>query len=476
MGALRSISTWAAIPVIVSALGCSDSEIRQPGEILGPVPATTPIGPGDLHADSSTTVDTAYVAPGHVDELVGAVVNDDGSITKGGIDIGNLAAPGPIGPTGTTGVPGTGSGSGGPGSGSGGGAVPDKGAPIFNPAGPQSELWCMVRIVYGLDTGRIYSATILFCWDDGTGGGSGGGGGSPTPNAQEVTFTLSCPPMVTRGDTGKCSVTVEDEDGGLVDTGAFTFSWSSSTGATASGTGMDTWDGTATEDATVTVTVGGKSDSAAISVRARNSYGASSRFHASIAYTTALAISVYGDHRIDPGTPSAGSPIAGDGPWEGRWMSGSAPTVGNRIRIQRNYTTSGPDHPAASSVCSQVAYLASYYDVNSTSCGSWLNALAWRQKVITHERDHENEYNRCLRDSGIFDRMEEVIGSTSGVVSNEVWRVWDGFYQGTLVGKLQGRTYARAISSGTATFWHVRATGWTNQSNNVAQHGVRSSC
>ena len=82
MGALRSISTWAAVPVIVSALGCSDSEIRQPGEILGPVPATTPIGPGNLHADSSTTVDTAYVAPGHVDELVGAVVNDDGSITK----------------------------------------------------------------------------------------------------------------------------------------------------------------------------------------------------------------------------------------------------------------------------------------------------------------------------------------------------------------------------------------------------------
>ena len=58
----------------VVVLGCADEEAA--GDLLGPVATRTPVSPGDLHADSSTVVDTAYVSPGHVEELVGAVVND----------------------------------------------------------------------------------------------------------------------------------------------------------------------------------------------------------------------------------------------------------------------------------------------------------------------------------------------------------------------------------------------------------------
>lgn len=182
--------------------------------MLEPITDITPRVPSDLLADS-TAVDTANVAPRYANELLGAVVNEDGSITKGGIDIGAIFAPGPIGPTGTTGVPGSGGDSDGSGSESGGGAVPDKGAPIFNPAGPALEVWCMVRIVYGLDTGLIYSATILYCWDDGTGGSGGGGGGNNNnnQNQQQVTFSLSCDPSVARGRYAACSVDASTEDG-----------------------------------------------------------------------------------------------------------------------------------------------------------------------------------------------------------------------------------------------------------------------
>ena len=440
----------------VAVLGCADEE--EAGNLVGPDATLTHASAGDLHADSSTTVDTAYVAPGHVEELVGAVVNADGSITKGGIDIGNLAAPGPIGPTGTTGVPGTGSGSGGPGSESGGGAVPDKEAPISNPTGPQFEVWCMVRIVYSLDTGLIYSVTILYCWDDGSGGGGGGGGNNNNQNQQQVSFSLSCDVSVTRGQKGKCKASVTDGDGNPVVSRDYTFSWSSTSGARKSGKGADEWEGVATGDVTVTLSVGRQfSDSQDINVRPRSNWR-TNEFSAAPSYSRALPDRIFGDHEINRTTPSIPSPQAGSGPWDGQYTAGKPPTVRNRIRIQANYTAAGPTHPGANGPCPSISFNSNYYRIN-TVCGSWPNALSWRDDVLLHERDHESEYNKCLRaSSSVMDQMEGVVESSRSAASQAMMDIWRPFYQNKL--RALSPTYARRIATGSNVFWHYNS-GWS---------------
>jgi hypothetical protein len=403
-------------------------------------------------------VDTAYVAPGHVEALVGAVVNDDGSITKGGIDIGNLAAPGPVGPTGTTGVPGSGGGSGGPGSGPGGGAVPDKGALISNPTGPQFEVWCMVRIVYGLDTGVIYSATILYCWDDGSGGSGGGGGGNNNNNNQEITFTLSCDNSVTRGREGSCSVAAADEDGEEVDISPFTFSWSSSSGAKTSGAGKTSWEGYAVDDITVTVEVGTFSDSKDISVNARFNWGPSA-VRASRQFSRIGTLGLYDL----PQSPSyVPLPREGTGPWKKRWYMKSAPVPKTALYVHDDYSTRGKRHSGANSTCPASSSLSSSASTHSVNrkCNTLTPWGQFHDDIVLHERDHENGINDCLTSSTasstVARRMEAITGPNLGIVRSRAQNLWNGFYN-----TLQSSGgWARPFASGSGTsFWNHRG-GW----------------
>ncbi len=454
---IRAVLLTGALLLVGSmTLGCADKEART---LLEPITDITPRVPSDLLADS-TAVDTANVAPAYADELVGAVVNEDGSITKGGIDLGAIVAPGPIGPTGTTGATGSGGGSDESGSGSGGGAVPDKGAPIFNPAGPALEVWCMVRIVYGLDTGLIYSATILYCWDDGTGGSGGGGGGNNNNNQnQRITFTLTCDNSVTRGRRGGCSVAAVNAKGADVDISPFTISWSSSSGAKTSGKGKSTWDGYAVDDVTVTVKVGGFSDSEDISVNARFNWGPS----AVRAPRQFSRISTLGLYDLPQSPSYVPSPREGTGPWKKRWYMRDAPAPSTALYVHDDYSTGGNGHSGANGTCPASSSLPS--SSNTYTVNRRCNTLPpWGQfhdDIVLHERDHEDGINDCLTSSTAssraMGRIEEITGPNLGVVRSRAQNMWNGFYRTSL--QSSGR-WARPFRRGSGvSFWN-HSGGW----------------
>ena len=456
-------------------LGCADEEAA--GDLLGPVADLMPISPGGLHSDSSTAVDTANVAPRYADQLMGAVVNEDGSITKGGIDLGAIVAPGPIGPTGTTGATGSGGGSDGSGSGSGGGAVPDKGAPIFNPVGPALEVWCMVRITYVVQTGEILDAEILYCWDDGSGGGSGGGGNNNNNNQQQVTFSLSCDPSVTRGRYAGCRVDASTEDG-EIDTDQFSFSWSSSLGASASGIGKDEWGGSSVEDVTVTVSVGGYSASKDINVRPRSNWGTNTlnerpRYRPRSFFRSGIL----GNYILHAGIPRVPSPVEGSGPWDDVYrMPDNAPQVSAEMNVSSDYSSSGRMYSGARATCppasNSLQGSASYWTVNG-KCGT-LNVLtAFRNSIIRHEEEHEDGYNRCIRSPRarrVMAQMEAETG-TRDAVASAARNAWNDLYRNYIHGAVGT---GNAFSSTGRYHWYDSR--WRNATDAVGQDGGPGGC
>lgn len=400
------------------ALGCAD--VEEAG-LLDPATTFTHTGPGDLSADLSMTMDTAYVAPGSEDELVGSLVNEDGSITKGDAHIGRVAAPEPLRSTATTGRSGIGGRPRPQGNGSGdGGALMDEGALTSNPNGPQNDVWCLVRIWYYTDTGEIFRVDILSCWDDEDDGG--GGGNNNNNNQEQVTFSLSCDASVTRGSYGDCIVTATTDDG-EIDTDEFTFSWSSSTGASASGVGMDSWGGTVTETATITVSIGGESDSKTVLATSRSGWA----FQPLSEQPTYTSLSTGGLYTITQHSPSAGS---GSGPWAGRRYVARPPSVTGRMQIHHHYASSGPAYPSANTACANAAglpYADNYWNVNR-ACGTFSKYTAWRDFLIRHERQHERGWSNCMTGGTgrrLMTDLEELAVDAS---SNEMNRLWDEFW------------------------------------------------
>lgn len=433
----------SALAIVLAA--CSDSKLTEP---LGPAAAEVPVaGPRDRLAHSAIVQDTAYTAQGNAQDLVGAVVNvSDGTITKNGVSLGGLAAPGPVGPTGGTG--GTGGGGGvPPGGDASNPAADDPSPPPIN--GTQFDIWCMIRIWYNLDTGEIVSTQILYCWDDGS-GGSGGGGGGNNNNSQSVTFSLSCVASVTRGDKGRCSVTAFTEDDELVETGAFTFSWSSTTGASDSGKGMDTWEGTATDDATVTVSVNGYSDSKEINVRSRFNWG-TPQVYAPRRYSRSLrGLGLYFVPQTVPRVPAAQQ---GGGPWKGRYYMAKVPEVKPVLYVHADYSNNGPEHSGAQGTCrpssSTLPESASYKAVNRR-CLSLTAMESFRGDIIDHERDHESGINACLGSSTAqraMDAIEKLTDSSNSKVTNAAQPIWAAFYNDDLQSSgFRASAYTRGAS------------------------------
>jgi len=366
-------------------------------------------------------MDTAYVAPGSEDELVGAVVNADGSITKGVAHIGSVAAPGPVRSLGTTRVSGSEGASEPPGNASGsGGAVMDEGAPS-NPNDPQHDVMCMVRIWYYTDTGEILRVEILFCWDDENGGG--GGGNNNNNNQQEqVTFRLSCDVSVRRGSYGSCMVDATTDDG-EIETDEFTFSWSSSTGASDSGVGMDSWGGTVTETATITVSIGEQSESKTVLATRRPGW-AFQRLSEQPNYTSLQDGGLY---TITARNPSSGT---GSGPWAGRRYVTRPPSITGRMDIHHDFASFGPAYPGANTACANAAGLRpddNYWNVNR-ACGTFPAYTAWRDFLIRHERQHERGWSNCMTGGTGSRLMTDLEGLAVDASSNEMSRLWDEFW------------------------------------------------
>ena len=309
----------------------------------------------------------------------------------------------------------------------------------------------MVRIVYDLDTGEIYSATILFCWDDGS-GGSGGGGGNNNNN-QRISFELSCTTSVPRGGHGRCSVTAEGADGELLETGGFNFSWSSTTGASDSGKGMDRWEGTVTETATVTVNVAGQTDSATVLTTQRPVWSFQ-KLKEKPVYVPFGTVR-HGRYRIRGSYPSVGN---GGGPWSGRHYVTGPPVVTGTLEIDSDYHPTGlPRGPGADSTCAGASNLgshASMWAVND-ACGTKSVLDAWRKDTVDHEQDHEKGYSDCLVGSGGQSVMRE-LEAWAGSSSSGAHRIFRDFFNNVLD---PAGARARGGSSG---IMHIyRASGWS---------------
>ncbi len=451
---------FALVGVIV--LGCAD--VEEAG-LLDPAATLTSIGVGDLPADLSTTMDTAYVAPGSEDELVGALVNEDGSITKGDAHIGSVAATGPLRSTVTTGRSDVDGGSGAPGNRSGGGgAVVDEGAPTFNPNGPQFDVMCMVSIWYYTDTGEIISVEILFCWDDENGGG---GGNNNNNNQEQVTFSLSCDVSVKRGSYGSCLVDANTDDG-EIDTDEFTFSWSSSTGASDSGVGMNSWGGTVTETATITVSIAGKSESKTVLATSRPGWA----FQPLSEQPNYTSLQDGGLYTITPRNPSSGT---GSGPWAGRRYVTRPPSITGRMDIHHDFASYGPAYPGANTACANAAGLPhadNYWNVNR-ACGTFSAYTAWRDFLIRHERQHERGWSNCMTGGTGRRLMTDLEGLAVDASSNEMSRLWDEFWYREMV------PAGRWASSGSSRTFYIYFGGtppWSRGTESTPGHSGNHGC
>ena len=459
---LASVATF----VLVAALGCSDEAIHT--GTLGPTEpaAVAPIDHSMVLRDSTITMDTAYVAQGAEEHLVGATVNEDGSITKNGINLGSLTAPGPIGPTGTTG-----------GGGDSDSSLPagDKASPGTNPHGPLMDLWCMVRIWYYTDTGEILDVEILYCWDDGENGGGGGGGGNTNPVEKEVTFALFCDSNVERGSYGKCLLSATDEDG-EVDISDLSISWSSDLGASDSGIGMDLWGGTATEDTEITVEIGDESESADITVRARFNYSFSS-VYASWSFSRTRTGSAFAVYDLPPSPNNVPRASEGSGPWDDRYYMRNVPAPDVHIYVHDDYSASGQPYSGSAGLCgSNLPANANYFSVNG-ACNTIPNWNGFKNAVLAHEREHENGINTCLTGSSAASsaaaNIEKVVGSSSASVEGAAQREWDNFYLFSL-NRSGYRAAGWARNSG-PYFWHRYGGAWSrgypSVRNETGQHG-----
>lgn len=430
-------AAFVAAVLSAAAFGCSEAPAAGP---LGPPAARIDTPPAAALSDTGFVVDTAYVPKGHAEDFVGAIVEEDGTITKNGVNIGSLTAPGPIGPTGTTG---------GGSSGDAGGVAAEKTRPPGSNL-PAAELWCMVRVWLDED-GTIVHAEILYCWDDGGSGGGGGGGGEGEGDVP-FTFDLTCREVL-RGTSGGCTVLITDENGDLVDPTEFNFEWSSSGGSEDSGDGKDRWEGTATGPVTVTVEVddGAFKESQTVGILKRFGWRLPSL--ASGTHYAVLQPNRHGQYDMTATGPTV---ARGGGPWDGMGYVKTAPSVTGRLWVHSDYSTGGGDYPKASAVqcATGVPDLASYYDVNS-ACNTWGVVEAWHDDIVIHEQDHEKGFNKCIESAGpTLMSMLEALSGPYAQVEDDMDEAWDLFET-----KLDAAgEYARAVRSG--NFYLVTGGKW----------------
>ncbi len=271
---------------------------------------------------------------------------------------------------------------------------------------------------YGGDTGGPKCFSVVIGCGGGGGGGSGGGGRED----KKIEITLFCPKSVVRGDVAECKVFPENDN----DPKGFeklTFKWTSSLGASHTG---KSWEGTATDDVTVSVSTTNWSDKAAISITNRT-WKLPSPLNVEKEYAK-LKPDHGGLYQVLNTTPE---PSGGTGPWTGRHYVRDAPTFIGKLYISVDYS-SGSDAPkyafyyklltdAGKAACPEgraiTARKVSYRYLNEecdTSTG-WVNM---HDQILRHELEHQAGINECLKSittSNFFSKLERLTGNESEV-------------------------------------------------------------
>ncbi len=309
--------------------------------------------------------------------------------------------------------------------------------------------------------------------DDGNGDsvGTGGGGDDGKDDDGEDTsdsLYLSCDSSVERGRTAGCTVNAPDDGKGL-NPDQLTYDWSSSSGATFTGTGTggNEWRGTATESVTVSVAVvsQGFSDSQEITVNARSGWGVGQASVTSVTY--ANLGSILGRYTVPSiATPTFGDPVAGGGPWSGRFASGSAPSFSGDIQINDNYgggsnTYRNARRDGCLSARNQAQEYETYSSINSM-CGTTADMNAYEQQIRTHEYGHHNNLNSCFGEAqGVkaMASMEAIVGESAAAVGTALGNEWSSFYSNYL-----GPAMAWSPAApGGVEFYHARNKGLVSE-------------
>ena len=358
-------------------------------------------------------------------------------------------------------------------------------------------------IIIRCPTGFDFEATTMECAYTGipiVGGGGGGGGGSSGGGGGEggeggegetgtrtVEFTLTCSGSVARGSGGGCGVSAPDSAG--VNMGALKFAWSSSTtGATKSGKGLSAWNGTATETATVAVTVtdpagtiAAFSDDETITVKARAwTFRPPTPASASSGYGGAnWDKGKWGQH--DSGSTTVPGVLAGGGPWEGRY-TGDAPPVhngDNAITLHSDFDVTGSAYSGANGVAcfaaTDSATVANVVAVND-ACGTSSRLSSWEGMALAHEAAHATAGDKCLNSKTTSDKIKElerITGDDVEEVRKELHETWNNFWEQTVAPAFEGR-----LSTPTSpVFWEYRFLGsWNRHAVMGGREGGTNGC
>ena len=329
---------------------------------------------------------------------------------------------------------------------------------------------------YGGDTGgpRCFSVVI------GCGGGGGGGSGGGGREDKKIKITLFCPKSVVRGDVAECKVFPENDN----DPKGFeklTFKWTSSLGASHTG---KSWEGTATDDVTVSVSTTNWSNKAAISVTNRT-WKLPSPLNVEKEYAK-LKPDEGGLYQVLNTTLK---PSGGTGPWTGRHYVRDAPTFIGKLYISVDYS-SGSDAPkyafyyklltdAGKAACPEgraiTARKVSYSYLNEecdTSTG-WRNM---HNQILRHELEHQAGINECLKSattSNFFSKLERLTGNESEVSKELTDSGMRGEYKKKL--STAGLSAARPTTS-VVPFFQYKGL-WIYSIREAGDHsGVVSSC
>ena len=297
------------------------------------------------------------------------------------------------------------------------------------------------------------------------GGGGSGDSGDKDDEEDELEITVSCPKSVVRGDLVKCQIILA---GDSEDVKNLVFKWSSNWGSSHTGR---SWEGIATDDATLSVSTDNWTHKETITVKSRN-WRAPSLLNANIKYAN-LDSGIGGKYEFQTTSPGGGP---GTGPWKGRYYVTIPPAFKGELYISKNYDTRAigrltlPRYPfsygnlsdEAQSACPKAESFrsshVSYWYFNN-QCGTKSIWEDVSDQIMDHEKEHQAGYNNCLQStktSKLFTDLEKLTG-TKSVIKSELTTSF-GMWQEYRAKLLKAGSYA-GITRSIAPFFHYDG-GW----------------
>ncbi|WP_420633112.1 hypothetical protein [Candidatus Palauibacter sp.] len=246
-----------------------------------------------------------------------------------------------------------------------------------------------------------------------------------------VEFSLACR-STTRGWSGGCSVSTQDS---TVSLGDLTYAWETGAGAAdTSGTGLSSWNGTATSTRSFTVTISGpdiaaKTLNGVVTVSRRPwSIARSSQTAQYLTPTWGWGAGDWGAFARHPGAFT--TTTVSQGPWkEATYVTRTYDVTELYLHPDFLSNLLAPTYSTTGAV--SAATLRQYCPAGWTGLGALanLNAVngdcgtsgpynAWHGTTLAHEQRHEAKYNQCVVSRTVSDLLAAIEELTGSDVAN----------------------------------------------------------